>query len=253
MATGGQRMRNDVITLFPEYFSGILSASLLGKAVARGEVEIGLHQLREYATGKHRVVDDAPYGGGQGMVMKIEPLVAAVEAIARPGARRILLSARGARFTHARALELAAVPQVVLICGRYEGVDERFTAYVDEQLCIGDYVLSGGEAAAAVVIDAVARLVPGVIGNQDSLVEESFAQGLLEYPQYTRPEEFRGAKVPDVLLSGNHGEVARWRREAALAATARVRPDLLPASTNETQILEKSQENGLGPRGPRRP
>jgi tRNA (guanine37-N1)-methyltransferase len=222
-------MRIDVITLFPEYFSGVLSASLLGKALARGDLEVHLHQLRDFAAGKHRIVDDAPYGGGRGMVMKVEPLVGALEAIAEPGARRILLSARGAPFTQARAGELAACAQVVLVCGRYEGVDERFTAYVDEQLCIGDYVLSGGEAAAAVVIDAVARLVPGVVGNEESLVEESFAKGLLEYPQYTRPEVFRGARVPEVLLSGNHAEVARWRRQAALAATEAVRPDLLAA------------------------
>ncbi len=220
-------MRIDIVTLFPEYFSGILSASLLGKAVAGGQVDIRLHQLREHATDRHRTVDDTPYGGGHGMVMKVEPLVLAVEAVAGPCAHRVLLSARGRPFTQSRAVELASVEQLVLICGRYEGVDERFISYVDEQLCVGDYVLSGGEAAAAVVIDAIARLLPGVVGNRGSLVEESFADGLLEYPQYTRPEAFRGQKVPEVLLSGNHAEVARWRRTAALAATAAMRPDLL--------------------------
>jgi tRNA (guanine37-N1)-methyltransferase len=254
-------MRIDVITLFPEYFSGVLSASLLGKAVARGDLDVRLHQLRDFATDRHRTVDDTPYGGGRGMVMKVEPLVAAVEAIDEPGAVRILLSARGRRFTQSRAAELARAPQVVLVCGRYEGVDERFTAYVDEQLCVGDYVLSGGEAAAAVVIDAVARLVPGVVGNRDSLVDESFSRGLLEYPQYTRPEVFRGARVPDVLLSGHHGEVARWREETARAATAAVRPDLLAGGPPETApeapsaAQEARREAAAGRRssGPKRP
>lgn len=221
-------MRIDVLTIFPEYFSGILSTSLLGKAIQRGTLDVRLHQLRDYTTDRHRTVDDTPYGGGHGMVMKIEPLVTALEAITPPGARRILFSARGHRFTQQVAHQLAATPALVLVCGRYEGVDERITAHVDEQLCIGDYVLSGGEAAAAVVIDAVSRLVPGVIGNEGSLDEESFANGILEYPQYTRPETFRGARVPDVLLSGNHAEVARWRHATALAATAERRPDLLP-------------------------
>lgn len=220
-------MRIDVLTIFPEYFGGVLSTSLLGKAIQKGTLDVRLHQLRDYTTDRHRTVDDTPYGGGHGMVMKIEPLVTALEAITPPGARRILFSARGSRFTQQDAHRLAAAPALVLVCGRYEGVDERIAAYVDEQLCIGDYVLSGGEAAAAVVIDAVSRLVPGVIGNEGSLDEESFANGILEYPQYTRPETFRGERVPDVLLSGNHAEVARWRHAAALATTAERRPDLV--------------------------
>jgi tRNA (guanine37-N1)-methyltransferase len=220
-------MRIDVLTLFPEYFTGVLSTSLLGKAIARGTLDVRLHQLRDYTTDRHRTVDDTPYGGGHGMVMKIEPLVRALEAITPPEATRILFSARGHRFTQHVAHRLAAAPALVLVCGRYEGVDERIQAYVDEQLCIGDYVLSGGEAAAAVVVDAVSRLVPGVIGNEGSLDEESFANGILEYPQYTRPETFRGQRVPDVLLSGNHADVARWRQAAALATTAERRPDLL--------------------------
>jgi tRNA (guanine37-N1)-methyltransferase len=226
-------MRIDVVTLFPEYFSGVLTTSLLGKAIARGTIEVRLHQLRDYATDRHRTVDDTPYGGGSGMVMKVEPLVTALEAVAEPGALRILLSARGRRFDQKRAHELARASKLVLVCGRYEGVDERFAAYVDDQLAIGDYVLSGGEAAAATIIDAVSRLVPGVIGNQVSLEEESFAQGILEYPQYTRPEVFRGARVPDVLLSGNHAEVARWRRAEAHNATATMRPDLLQVTQSE--------------------
>jgi tRNA (guanine37-N1)-methyltransferase len=236
-------MRIDVLTIFPEYFSGILGTSLLGKAAARGTLEFGLHQLRDYTTDRHRSVDDTPYGGGFGMVMKIEPLVAALEAIAPPGATRILLSARGRRFTQATAHELAARPHLVLVCGRYEGVDERIAGYVDDQLCVGDYVLSGGEAAAAVVIDAVARLVPGVVGNEGSLAEESFAGPLLEYPQYTRPEVFRGERVPEVLLSGNHAEIARWRRAAAEAATAERRPDL----------LSPPPEDAPAPRTPKKP
>ncbi|HEY8516410.1 MAG TPA: tRNA (guanosine(37)-N1)-methyltransferase TrmD [Candidatus Binatia bacterium] len=222
-------MRIDVLTIFPEYFSGILATSLLGKAIARGTLDVRLHQLRDWTTDKHRTVDDTPYGGGHGMVMKIEPLVAALEAISPPGARRILLTARGSRFTQETAHRLAREEALVLVCGRYEGIDERIDRYVDEQLCIGDYVLSGGEAAAAVVIDAVTRLVPGVIGNEGSLHEESFSNGLLEYPQYTRPEVFRGDRVPEVLLSGNHAAIERWRREAALAVTAARRPDLLAA------------------------
>ena len=234
-------MRIDVLTIFPEYFSGVLSASLLGKAIARGTLDVRLHQLREHTTDKHRTVDDTPYGGGHGMVMKIEPLVTALEAITPPGARRILFSARGDRFTQQVAHRLAGLPSLVLVCGRYEGVDDRIADFVDEQLCIGDYVLSGGEAAAAVVIDAVSRLVPGVIGNEGSLHEESFSAGLLEYPQYTRPEVFRDRRVPDVLLSGNHAEVARWRREAALAVTAERRPDLL-ASAPATPPEKKKGE-----------
>lgn len=220
-------MRIDVLTLFPEFFAGVLETSLLGKSIARGLVQVVLHQIRDFATDRHRTVDDTPYGGGHGMVMKAEPIVRALEAVAPAGARRILLSARGERFTQERARKLAALDRgFVLVCGRYEGVDERVDAFVDEQLCVGDYVLSGGEAAAVVVIDAVTRLVPGVLGNVGSLDEESFAAGLLEYPQYTRPETFRGMAVPEVLLSGNHADIARWRREAAESLTRARRPDL---------------------------
>jgi tRNA (guanine37-N1)-methyltransferase len=227
-------MRIDVLTIFPEFFRGPLETSLLGKAIARGLVEVSLHQIRDHTSDRHRVVDDTPYGGGHGMVMKPEPIVAALEAVARPGARRILLSARGERFTQRRARELAAIEEgFVLVCGRYEGVDERVTAFVDEQLCIGDYVLSGGESAAVVVIDAVVRLIPGVVGNPGSLTEESFASGMLEYPQYTRPEVFRGMRVPEILLSGNHADIERWRREAARATTADRRPDLLATDPHQ--------------------
>lgn len=220
-------MRIDVLTLFPEFFRGVLETSLLGKSISRGLLEVVLHQIRDYTTDRHRTVDDTPYGGGHGMVMKAEPIVRAIEAVAPAGARRILLSPRGDLFTQERARELAALDSgFVLVCGRYEGVDERVDAFVDAQLCVGDYVLSGGETAAAVIIDAVVRLVPGVVGNVGSLAEESFSEGLLEYPQYTRPETFRGLPVPEVLLSGNHAEIARWRREAAETRTRTRRPDL---------------------------
>jgi len=221
-------MRIHVLALFPEMLGGALAAGIVKRARERGLVEIHLHQLRDYATGRHLQVDDTPYGGGQGMVMKPEPLVAAIEHVAaadRP--RRVLLSARGARFTQARAAALAAEPAVLLVCGRYEGVDARVASFVDEELSIGDYVLSGGEPAAIVVVDAVVRLLAGALGNERSAQDDSFSAGLLEHPQYTRPEEFRGLRVPDVLLSGDHAAIARWRREESLRVTLAQRPDLL--------------------------
>ncbi len=221
-------MRIHVVTLFPEMFGGPLAVGVLGRARRRGVLEVSLHQLRDYASGKHLQADDTPYGGGQGMVMKPEPLVSAIEHVAaedRP--RRILLSPRGMPFSQARAQTLAAEPSLLLVCGRYEGVDERVLAYVDEELSIGDYVLTGGELPALVVIDAVARLLEGTLGNAASPVDDSHASGLLEHPQYTRPEDFQGARVPDVLLSGDHAAIARWRREQSLALTLARRPDLL--------------------------
>ena len=228
-------MRIDVITIFPEYFTGILEASLIGKAIAANKLDIRLHQLRDWADGKHRSVDDTPYGGGHGMVMKIEPLVRALEDVAGPNATRILLAARGRPFSQRQAHEFAALEQLVLVCGRYEGVDERLSRYIDGQIAVGDYVLNGGEAAAAVVIDAVVRLVPGIVGNPGSLENESFAEGLLEHPQYTRPEVFRGDSVPQVLVSGNHAEIERWRREASLEDTRERRPDLLPSLDSDDE------------------
>ncbi len=226
-------MRIDVLSLFPSFFTGPLEASLLGKAIEKSLLRVEVHQLRDWAPGKHRMVDDAPYGGGHGMVLKVEPTVAALESVSDADSHRILLSARGTRLTQTRAQELAALPHLVLLCGRYEGVDERVSSFVDEEVCIGDYVLSGGEAGALVLIDAVARLLPGVMGNPDSLSTESFNEDLLEYPQYTRPEVFRGMAVPDILLSGNHGSVERWRREQALERTRRARPDLLDRETGK--------------------
>jgi tRNA (guanine37-N1)-methyltransferase len=217
-----------VLALFPEMLASPLAAGVLRRARERGVVDVHLHQLRDYASGKHLEVDDTPYGGGPGMVMRPEPLVAAIEHVAaadRP--RRILLSPRGVPFDDARARALAGERTLLLVCPRYEGVDERVTAHVDEELSIGDYVLSGGEMAALVVIDAVVRLLPGALGNQESPDQDSYAGGLLEHPQYTRPEEFRGARVPDVLLGGDHAAIARWRREESLRVTLGRRPDLL--------------------------
>jgi tRNA (guanine37-N1)-methyltransferase len=221
-------MRFHVLTLFPELFTSVLAASMLQKGQERGALEFRLHNIRDFAPDKHRVTDDAPYGGGQGMVMKPEPLVAALESLGdAPQPRRILLSPQGRLFTQAHAAALATEPTLALVCGRYEGVDERVRGFVDEELSIGDFVLSGGEVAALVVIDAVSRLIPGVLGCADSAVVESFAGGLLEYPQYTRPPEFRGRRVPEVLLSGDHRAIARWRREQSLRRTAERRPELL--------------------------
>jgi tRNA (guanine37-N1)-methyltransferase len=226
-------MHFDILTLFPELFTSVLAATMLQKGQERGALTFRLHDIRSYCTDKHRVTDDTPYGGGDGMVMKPEPVVAALEALGsgpeRP--RRILLSPQGAMLTQDRAAALATLPAVALVCGRYEGVDERVRYFVDEDLSIGDFVLSGGEIPALVVIDAVCRLVPGVLGGAQSAAVESFSDGLLEYPQYTRPPEFRTHRVPGVLLSGDHGAIARWRRHEALRRTWERRPELLARAT----------------------
>jgi tRNA (guanine37-N1)-methyltransferase len=225
-------MHFDIFTLFPEMFRGPFDESILARARARGLIEIALHNPREATTDRHHVVDDYPYGGGAGMVMKPEPLFAAVEAAQaaqaeHPGGPIILLSPQGRVFTQAVARELAAEPRVTLICGHYEGVDERVRDHLcTDELSLGDFVLTGGELAAMVIVDAVARLLPGVMAS-GSTEEESHTAGLLEYPHYTRPPEFRGWRVPDVLLSGNHAAVARWRRKEALRRTRARRPDLL--------------------------
>ena len=222
-------MRIDVVTIFPQLFDVPLRTSLLGKAVEEGLLDVRVHDLRDHGLGKHRSVDDEPYGGGAGMVMRPEPLFDAVDAVRGPDAHVVLLSPRGRKLDHALVAELARREHLVLICGRFEGVDERVTEHlVDEEVSIGDYVLAGGELPALVVIEAVSRLVPGVLGNEESLASESHAEGLLEYPQYTRPAEYRGWRVPDVLLSGDHGAIARWRREQSEQATRERRPDLLP-------------------------
>ena len=221
-------MKIDVVTLFPEFFDAPLKTSLLGKAVAAGRLEITAHDLRAWGIGPHRSVDDEPYGGGAGMVMRPEPLFAAVDALRGPASRVILLSPRGRVLNQRVVEELATSAHLVLLCGRYEGVDERVAEHAaDEEISVGDYVLAGGETAALVVIDAVARVVPGVVGNERSLASESHTAGRLEHPHYTRPPEFRGLEVPEILLSGNHAEIERWRREASERTTRERRPDLL--------------------------
>jgi tRNA (guanine37-N1)-methyltransferase len=236
-------MRIDVLTLFPEMFAGPLEASILGRALRDGVAAIHLHNIRDYAHDRHQVVDDYAYGGGPGMVMKPEPLAESIEAVramAEPPGRTVLMTPQGRLLSQAVVDELAAEPRLVLVCGHYEGIDERIReAFVDDEVSIGDYVLSGGELAALVVIDAVVRRQPGTLGSADSLLEESHSDGLLEYPQYTRPADFRGMKVPDILLSGHHGEIARWRRQQRIIRTAQRRPDLLAkvCLTEEEQRL----------------
>ena len=218
-----------VVTLFPQMFESALGHSILKKAQEKDLISVRLIDPRAYTTDRHRITDDYPYGGGQGMVMKPEPLVAAIEDIRarNPEARVLLLSPQGTVLTQKTAAQLAQEKDLVLVCGRYEGVDERVKSFVDAELSVGDYTLSGGEPAALVVIDAVARLIPGVLGNEKSAAEESFINGLLEYPQYTRPEEFRGMRVPEVLLSGDHERIRQWRQEMSVRLTTERRPDLL--------------------------
>lgn len=225
-------MRIDVITIFPELFAPFREAGVLGQAIGRGELTLAAHDLRQWTKDRHRSVDDIPYGGGPGMVMKPEPIVEAVEAVAgkkgERAARVLLMSPQGERLGPKKAKELAGERHLAIVCGRYEGVDQRaIELAVDEEISIGDYVLSGGEAAAMVVIEALSRFVPGVLGNPASAETESFQQGGLEGPQYTRPAEYRGLAVPEVLRSGDHAKIARWRAEEALARTRTRRPDLL--------------------------
>jgi tRNA (guanine37-N1)-methyltransferase len=239
-------LRIDVVTIFPGLFEAFLGESIVGIAAKAGALEVVTHDLRAFTTDRHRSVDDAPYGGGPGMVMKPEPLVAAIEALAgAKGAGRqgqvLLLSPQGERLDQARVAQMASASHLVLVCGRYEGVDQRvIDLAVDEEISIGDYVLSGGEVPAMVVIEAVARLLPGVLGNPESAGSDSFGQGMLEGPQYTRPAVFRGRAVPEVLLSGNHAAVARWRAERAVETTRSRRPDLLRPATRAKK--EKEEE-----------
>jgi tRNA (guanine37-N1)-methyltransferase len=224
-------MQFDILTLFPGMFLGPFAESIVQRAVERGLVTLRIHDIRDYATGRHRVVDDYAYGGGPGMVMKPEPIADALAAVSRMDESTgpiILLTPQGRRFDQAVAREYAQQKRLTLICGRYEGVDDRVHTLVDDELSLGDFVLSGGEPAAIAVVDAVLRLLPGVLGSEESLDEESHTAGLLEYPQYTRPPSFRGQDVPAILLSGNHQEVARWRRLQSILRTSQRRPDLLP-------------------------
>ena len=241
-------MRIDVVTLFPELFDLPMRTSVIGRAIERGILEFNTHDLREHGLGPHRSVDDYPYGGGAGMVLRPEPLAAAIGPLREAGALVVLLDPAGERLTDALARELADLPHLALVCGRYEGLDERARALADRELSIGDYVLTGGELPALVLIDAVARLLPGVI-DADSSAGDSFAAGLLEHPQYTRPEVFEGDEVPAVLRSGNHGEVNRWRRRESLRRTLERRPDLLesaPLTDEDRRVLEDLREEAEG-------
>jgi len=240
-------MRFDILTLFPNMFSSPLGESILGKAVEKGLIQIQTVNIRDFALDKHRVVDDAPYGGGQGMVMKVEPIARAIESVKSQNrsARTIHLTPQGKPFHQDLARRLSTQSHLILLCGRYEGVDERVRElFIDEEISIGDYVLTGGELAAMVLIDAVSRFIPGVLGSDRSAEEDSFLNSLLEYPQYTRPVDFRGSRVPEVLLSGNHSAISLWRRREAIRRTSSRRPDLL-AKANLTEEEKGLLEEGL--------
>ena len=237
-------MKFDILTIFPDMLEGPLTASILGKAADKGLIEINLHNLRDWAEGKHKVTDDTPYGGGDGMVMKVEPVAAALSELRekRPASRILLMSPQGKTFQQADAERFSKEAGLVFVCGRYEGFDERIRSLVDEEISLGDFVLTGGELAAATILDATARLLPGVLGAAGSAQGDSFSDGLLEYPQYTRPAEFKGVRVPEVLTSGNHQRVANWRRREQLRRTLERRPELLesaPLSKEDLLYLDE--------------
>lgn len=220
-------MKIDILTIFPKMFKGPFDESIVRRAQEKDLVKLKIHDLRDWAEDKHKTVDDKPFGGGPGMIMKIEVIDRALAELKKPKSKTILLTPQGKTFKQKMAQRLARLDQIILICGHYEGVDERVRELVDEEISIGDYVLTGGEIPAMAVVDAVVRLIPGVVGRKESLKEESFAEGLLEYPQYTRPADYKGKKVPKVLLSGNHKEIEGWRKEQAVKKTRKRRPDLL--------------------------
>ena len=237
-------MKFDILTIFPDMLEGPLTASILGKAADKGLIEINLHNLRDWAEGKHKVTDDTPYGGGDGMVMKVEPVAAALSELRekRPASRVLLMSPQGKTFQQADAERFSQEAGLVFVCGRYEGFDERIRSLVDEEISLGDFVLTGGELAAATILDATARLLPGVLGAAGSAKGDSFSDGLLEYPQYTRPAEFKGVRVPEVLASGNHQLIANWRRREQLRRTLERRPELLesaPLSKEDLLYLDE--------------
>jgi tRNA (guanine37-N1)-methyltransferase len=240
-------MNFEVVTLFPEMFDSPFAGSIIGKAVAKGLVRITAHNLRDWAEGRHQVTDDTPYGGGEGMVMKPEPLCHAIRSLKQqyPTARVLMMSPQGRRFDQQQARQLADEESLIFLCGRYEGFDERVRSYVDAEYSIGDFVLTGGELPAMVMIDAVARMIPGVLGNQGSAEADSFSDGLLEHPHYTRPAEFEGRQVPEVLLSGDHARIAAWRRSQQLLRTLQRRPDLLehvPLTEKDRVELKRLKE-----------
>jgi tRNA (guanine37-N1)-methyltransferase len=237
-------MKFDILTIFPDMLEGPLTASILGKAADKGLIDINLHNLRDWAAGKHQVTDDTPYGGGDGMVMKVEPVAAALSELRqkRPKSRVLLMSPQGKTFQQADAERFSQEAGLVFVCGRYEGFDERIRSLVDEEVSLGDFVLTGGELAAATILDATARLLPGVLGASGSALGDSFSDGLLEYPQYTRPAEFKGVRVPEVLTSGNHQLIANWRRREQLRRTLERRPELLesaPLSKEDLLYLDE--------------
>jgi tRNA (guanine37-N1)-methyltransferase len=243
-------MEFDVFTLLPEVYPPYLDSSILQRARQRGLIDVHVHNIRDWSTDKHHVTDDEPYGGGGGMVMKVEPVFAAVESVFGPESSCpiILLTPQGRVFNQKIALTLAQYPRLGLICGRYEGVDERIRQHLaTDEISIGDYVLTGGELPSLILIDAVSRLLPGVLGDPDGPFDDSHASGLLEYPHYTRPPEYRGWGVPEILLSGDHGKIGKWRREQSLRRTLKRRPDLLenaPLSDKDHQVLKKIKEEG---------
>jgi tRNA (guanine37-N1)-methyltransferase len=236
-------MTFDIVTIFPAMIEQPLAAGIIGRAIDRGTLDVKVRDLRDFTTDRHRVVDDVPYGGGPGMVLKPDPIFRALDAIEAERGRPltvIMTSPQGRRFTQAEAQRLSGAAHIALLCGRYEGFDERVRERVTEELSIGDYVLTGGELAALVVLDAVARFVPGVVGDEQSVAADSFSRGLLDFPQYTRPAEIAALRVPDVLLSGNHAEIRRWRKREALSRTLDRRPDLLDAA-----VLDEEEEEIL--------
>ena len=244
-------MRIDIVTIFPAMVEGALRAGVVGRAIERGTLDVNVHDLREYTTDRHRVVDDVPYGGGPGMVLKPEPLFRAIEGVAGTSEHRpyvVLTSPQGTPLTQEVGERLSRQLHVLILCGRYEGVDERVRSRVDEEISIGDYVLSGGELAALVITDVAARFIPGVVGDEQSVVDDSFSRGLLDFPQYTRPAEIAGTgeddrlKVPDVLLSGNHAEIRRWRKRESLTRTLARRPELLDAASLDEEEREILRE-----------
>ncbi len=240
-----------VLTLFPDFFSSPLKQSIIGRAIERGILKVALHNIRDYAKDKHRTVDDTPYGGGAGMVLKVEPVVDCLEAVRKKTTKErtltILTTPQGVTLRQPLVERLSGYEELIILCGRYEGIDERIRAFVDMEVSIGDYILTGGEIAALVIIDSVGRLVHGVVGEADSLKTESFSEGLLEYPQYTRPPEFRGMKVPEVLLSGHHEQIRKWRRKESLKRTLERRPDLLERAElteEDRKLIKELTEKG---------
>lgn len=239
-------MRIDILTLFPEMFDCVLSASMLGRAQANGLIDIRVHNIRDYTDNKHRKADDYPFGGGAGLVMMAQPIYDCMDAVLEGGsARRILMTPRGRTLNQKIAKELSEEDRLVLLCGHYEGVDERVMNIIDDEISVGDYVLTGGELPAMLLVDCVSRLIPGVLGSEQSAADESFSEDLLEYPQYTRPASFRGMDVPEVLLNGHHAKIQAWRQEQARLKTALNRPDLLTESNGKGETIEAPDDAWL--------